>query len=101
MNETITVIYEHGMLRPVAPLALPENARIQVRIVPASSDSNLMRSDRRDVFEALMDAGLINLQATSEPGESISDRELLAAAKALGMAGPVSDLIIADRGEAY
>lgn len=101
MSETFTVIYEHGMLRPVAPLALPENARIQVRIVPASSESGLMRSDRQDVYKALMDAGLIKPQATQEPGDSISEPELLAAAKALGMAGPISNLIIAERGESY
>lgn len=100
MSDTFTVIYEHGILRPVAPLALPENARLQVRIVPAFG-SDPVRSDRQNVFEALMDAGLIKSQMTSEPRESISERELLVAAKALGMAGPVSDLIIAERGESY
>lgn len=33
MNDTITVIYEHGVLRPVLLLPLSENARVQVRIV--------------------------------------------------------------------
>ena len=32
MNNTITVVYENGILRPLVPLALPEHARVQIRV---------------------------------------------------------------------
>lgn len=84
MSETIAVNYAQGVLRPLAPLALPENARVQ-----------------QSVYEALMDAGLIRPQATADSGMPVLEQELIAAAKALGVAGSLSELIIAERDESF
>ncbi len=32
MNQTTTAIYENGLLRPVAPLDLPENSEVEITI---------------------------------------------------------------------
>ena len=101
MSETFTVIYEHGVLRPLMPLPLPENARIQVRIVRPSARTGKAQPDRQRVLEALLDAGLIRPTTATDPIESVSDQELAKAAKALGMAGPISELIMAERAEAF
>lgn len=101
MSETITVIYEQGVLRPLAPLSLPENTRIQVRIVRPTVRTRKVQANRQSVYEALMDAGLIRPQATTDLSKSVSEQELVAAAKALGAAGPLSELIIAERDESF
>jgi predicted DNA-binding antitoxin AbrB/MazE fold protein len=52
----VDAIYEHGMLRPLQPLDLPENEVVVVTITPAAS----RRSDRRYLAalrEAIRDAG--------------------------------------------
>ena len=40
--ETITAIYEHGILRPLQPLNLTENeqVRLQIEHIPAASDTS-------------------------------------------------------------
>ena len=101
MNDTITVIYEQGVLRPLMPLSLPENSRIQVRIVRPRAQTAKVSVDRQRVYEALLDAGLIERHSTAAPGVSISEQELAAAAKTLGMAGPISNMIMAERADSY
>lgn len=32
MNQTITAVYENGVLRPLKPLELPENTRVRLQI---------------------------------------------------------------------
>ena len=39
MSETVTAVYEKGVLRPLTPLALPESTRVQLQIIdPAPPD---------------------------------------------------------------
>ncbi|MFH0937671.1 MAG: antitoxin family protein [Planctomycetota bacterium] len=33
MNATVNAIYEHGLLRPMAPLSLPDGARVELIII--------------------------------------------------------------------
>ena len=101
MHETITAIYEHGVLRPLTPLSLPEHARIQIRIIRTPVGAEKAISDRQNVHEALLDAGLIISQPTVAPGKRVSEYDLLAEAKTLGLAGPISELISAERRESY
>jgi predicted DNA-binding antitoxin AbrB/MazE fold protein len=39
MSQTITAVYEDGVLRPLLPLSLPNKTRVRVQIEP-SSDSD-------------------------------------------------------------
>ena len=100
MSTTFTATYEGGVLRPLTPLSLPEHARVQVKIVK-SPDKKDIATDRQRVYNALLDAGLAKPQPTSGTHPYVPEAELTAAANALGMAGSISDLIIAERAESY
>lgn len=83
------------------PLALPEHARVEVRIVtPPTARSKQPPVTRQQIYDALIEAGLVKAH-TTESSLSISETDLLAAANALAVAGPISELIIAERAESY
>jgi len=94
MNGTITAVYENGVLRPLKPLSLPEHTQVEIQIIePASTDVE----ERKRVRWALMAAGVIQPQPVTDPIQPVSEMALAAAAQALGQAGPLSELIIAER----
>jgi predicted DNA-binding antitoxin AbrB/MazE fold protein len=97
MTNSITAIYEEGVLRPLTPLSLPEHARvlIQVEQVSAIEDTS---AHRRRVREALTAAGLSTptpVQPASSNPLSPERREALARAFSAGR--PLSELIIEER----
>ena len=94
MNESIAVIYEGGVLRPLQPLALPEHSHLEVQIVRRRRP----RGDQRKLaYDALQAAGIIGAQTTAEDLPVISEAQLALAARDLAIAGPLSALIIAER----
>jgi predicted DNA-binding antitoxin AbrB/MazE fold protein len=94
MDTTITAIYENGVLRPLIPLALPEHSQVELKIVKQATTAG---EERRKVRQALILAGIIRQQPMTEMPQSVSETALVAAAQTLGQAGPLSDLIIAER----
>lgn len=92
MNETITVVYEQGVLRPLMPLSLPEHAHVQIQIIASGPIAG-----KDEVRRALMDAGVIRPRSQIEPVSPVSDKQLTAAGKALAVAGPLSELVIGER----
>lgn len=50
--ETIEAIYEHGVFRPVVPVSLPENCRVQV--IPPPIENGELKQDL-DAIYAVMD----------------------------------------------
>ena len=94
MSETVTAVYEKGVLRPLTPLSLPESARVEIQIMGQAPDGQDMR---QQVRQALTEAGLVRPRPLSQPVESVSDDRLAAAAEALAQAGPLSDLINDER----
>ncbi len=94
MSETITAIYEQGVLRPLIPLALPEQTKVQIQIIAPFST---VQDERGRVRQVLLKAKLIRPYSPVESIEPVSETRLIAAAEALGKAGPLSELIIAER----
>ncbi len=94
MGEIITAVYEHGILRPLTPMTLPEHTRLQLQIVSKLSPA---KEERQQVHQALLDAGLIRPSPAVEQVEPVSEPELIDAARSLAAAGPISDLIIMER----
>ncbi len=94
MSETIVTVYEHGILRPLKPLSLPEKARVWIQILAPALPAY---EERRRVRQALLDAGVIHLQLPSEAIEPVSEIELERSANVLASAGPLSELIMAER----
>jgi len=56
-----------------------------------------LQTERQRVYELLHDAGLIRENPPVEFVQPVSDAELAVAAHALAAAGPLSELIIAER----
>jgi len=54
MPETITAIYENGVLRPLTPLPLQEHQTVQIQILPEDSATQLER-----ISQSLAAAGLV------------------------------------------
>jgi hypothetical protein len=80
----------------LASLSLPEHTRVQIQNV-AESPAVRKNEERRRVRQALLDAGVIRPQPQVDPLQPISEAQLAAASEALAMAGPLSELIIAER----
>ena len=91
MLQTITAIYEQGRLRPLQPLNLRENETVQIQLLTA-------RSEVEAALMALANAGLLRLAPLTAEQLDVTDEQRLEAAQALGEAGPVSELILQDRG---
>ena len=94
---TITAIYERGVLRPLTPLSLPEHARVQIQFqqVPAPDDANAHRVRVRDVLVA---AGLSLPASPSVPtADILSDEQREELALRFSGPRPLSDLIIEER----
>lgn len=94
MNELITAVYEQGVLRPLIPLALPEHTHVQIQIIEPPQP---VEAERQRVRQALLAAGIIRPRPVVEPVQPISETDLEAAAEALGQAGSLSELILAER----
>jgi predicted DNA-binding antitoxin AbrB/MazE fold protein len=94
MAGTIPAIYENGVLRLLTPLALPEHTVVEIQIVKPTSATE---TERQRVRQVLAEAGVIQPQAVTEAIQPVSETDLAAAAQALGQAGPLSALIIAER----
>ncbi|MCA9979281.1 MAG: antitoxin family protein [Anaerolineales bacterium] len=97
MNNSIAVIYEKGVLRPLQPLNLPEQARLEIQIMPPQ-EAQLTETEQ--AYRVLVEAGLIQsplplIHAT----EPLTAEERSLAASAYGQAGALSTLIIAERDE--
>lgn len=93
MSEAITVIYEGGVLRPLQPLPLPEHTRLEVQVIRRERAVD----PRQRVYDVLEAAGVITAPPPDEAPPAISEEQLAAVARALGAAGPLSELIIAER----
>jgi predicted DNA-binding antitoxin AbrB/MazE fold protein len=46
MNNPITAIYENGILRPLAPLNLPEQVQVQITIQPLDKSNEPSASNK-------------------------------------------------------
>jgi predicted DNA-binding antitoxin AbrB/MazE fold protein len=94
MSETITVVYEQGVLRPLTPLSLPEHTRVEIQIIRQAAGAG---DERQQVRQALMEAGVIRARQRSESVPPVSEEVLATVAAALGQAGSLSESIIAER----
>ena len=54
MEETVTAIYENGVLRPLAPLNLAEHTRVRIDIRPEPNIDELPPEERRQALHAIL-----------------------------------------------
>jgi predicted DNA-binding antitoxin AbrB/MazE fold protein len=99
MPETITAIYENGVLRPLNPLSLNDGETVEITIVAEVSQEEL-KGDREKAIK-LMDVrklmGLPTKQFKLDAAAEQKRRELFEKLK--GRVGkPLSEIVIEDRG---
>ena len=96
MDETITAIYEQGVLRPLTPLELPEHARVEITIRTPEGAAE----QRRKVEQALRIASPLTASPPRTPQTPVFSEEARAAlAQRIGAAGgmSLSEIIIEER----
>jgi predicted DNA-binding antitoxin AbrB/MazE fold protein len=93
MPGNIAVVYEKGVLRPLRPLHLPERTQLEIYIVPPHKTTG---TEAEKVYQLLVQAGLTRPHSPIEVDE-VTETERRQAADAYGQAGPLSELIIAER----
>jgi len=99
MSQTITAVYENGVLRPLTPLALPEHAQVELDVRPLVAPADAA-AQRELVRQALADAGLlVNPAPLHENIQPLSTQERAALAQALADSGvlPLSTAILDER----
>ena len=99
MGQTITAVYENGVLRPLKPLALPEHAQVELDVRPLVAPADAA-AQREQVRQALADAGLLaSTTPVHEPKLPLSAQERSALAQALAEGGvaPLSMAILEER----
>jgi predicted DNA-binding antitoxin AbrB/MazE fold protein len=99
MTETITAIYDEGVLRPLEPLNLHKGQRVRIRVLPEEKPED----ERETTIRILVKAGLMRSRPEPEtiPPPPLSPEERLALADRLGRVPgkPASEMVIEDRGE--
>ena len=96
MNETITAIYENGVLRPITPLALPEHSTVQLWIQSTPLD-DAAETHRREVVAALAAAGLRLPTPDASQAMPLSEAERDDLARRIPAGRPLSGIIIEER----
>jgi len=87
MIQQVEAVYENGVLRPLAPIALSESQRVRITIVGADAGQDLL--DRHILEQALEEVAAMKDLPTIE-----QVRKLLST-----IPGSVADAVSAERGE--
>ena len=100
MSQRVTAIYENGVLRPLAPLDLPEHTRVEIEL-EIEIGQNAPAAHAQAVRHALRRAGvsLSPLPLTNATAERLPDEEQDALARRFASDRPLADLISEDREE--
>lgn len=96
MSQSILAVYEHGLLRPLEPLTLPESHKVRIQIIP---EPVVDKADQ--VMQFLVEVGLLTPPSRSSKPQLISkaERRKLADALAQGAKHTLSEIVIEDRGQ--
>lgn len=99
INNPVTAIYENGILRPLTPLALPEQTEVQIYVQPVGSEPERL-AHRRRVQEALVNVGLSLEHVAPSPTPGLLSTEQRAElAHRFSTEQPLSELIIEERAD--
>ena len=97
MDQTITAIYENGVLRPLTPLALPEHTEVEISLKPLPSTA-AAETHRRRVRKVLSAAGLVLPEPDTPPFvQPLSAAERHELARRIPAGRPLSEIIIEER----
>jgi predicted DNA-binding antitoxin AbrB/MazE fold protein len=96
-QQTVTAIYENGILRPLVSLDLPENSEVElnVKIIESKQDS------REQIGELLVQKGLSLPKKKTEPKQNLSSEERERLAQIFSAPQPLGEIISEDREERF
>lgn len=99
MSQIVTAIYADGVLRPLMPLALPEQSEVEIEIKSAPKAANAALAERIRVHQILVDAGLTVNHETwrALPEDPVSAAEQEEFDQAFAGSKPLSEIIIEER----
>lgn len=103
MNQTITAIYANGVLHPLTPLELEDQTQVELEVRSVKSAKSEPHDERRQIIEALAQAGLLaNTPALYPyPEEPVSEQEEEELAQLFAGEKPLSEIIIEEREEGW
>ena len=101
MSQTITAVYANGVLRPLAPLELPEQTQVELEVRPALKLTDPALAERIRVHQILVEAGLVINHQTWQalPEDPVSEQEQEELDLAFGSGKPLSEIVIEEREE--
>jgi predicted DNA-binding antitoxin AbrB/MazE fold protein len=112
MVETVTAVYEKGMLRPLQPLNLRERQTVRIQLLldePVVQEElddgteNEIEDEIEEIIQSLVASGLMRPQPKRgpPPPDPVSEEERRRLADIMGQAPgkPLSEIIIEERGE--
>ena len=96
-RQTVTAIYQNGVLRPLVSLDLPENSEVEldVKIIKKKENS------RQVVSELLVQKGLSLPKKKTEPKQNLSPEERERLAQIFSAPQPLGELISEGREERF
>jgi predicted DNA-binding antitoxin AbrB/MazE fold protein len=99
MSQTITAIYANGVLRPLTPLELPDQAEVEIEVRPIAKPNKAAIEERIRIHHALIEAGLIIDTGLwqAEPVIPISPEEEEELGRTFASDKPLSEIIIEER----
>jgi predicted DNA-binding antitoxin AbrB/MazE fold protein len=112
MVETVTAVYEKGMLRPLQPLNLRERQTVRIQLLldePVTQEElddgvgNEVEDEIEEIIQSLVASGLMRPRPKRDviPPDPLSAQERQALADRLGSVPgkSASEMVIEDRGE--
>lgn len=98
MNEqTVTAIYQNGVLRPLGSLDLPENSEVELNVKIVENN----RNSQAAIAELLVQKGLSRRKKETEPKQNLSREERERLAKVFSASQTLGELISEDREERF
>lgn len=96
MPQSIMAIYEHGLLRPLEPLILPENQKVLIHVL---TEPVVDKTDQ--IIQHLVKIGLLtpSTHPIKTPLISKAERRKLADALAHNAKRSLSEIVIEERGQ--
>ena len=96
-QQTVTAIYQNGVLRPLGSLDLPENSEVELDVKIIESKQN----SREAIGELLVQKGLSLRKKKAESKQNLSAEERERLAKIFSAPKPLGELISEDREERF
>ena len=97
IQQTVTAIYQNGVLRPLGSLDLPENSEVELDVKIIESKQN----SREAIGELLVQKGLSLRKKKAESKQNLSAEERERLAKIFSAPKPLGELISEDREERF